>query len=123
MLDMLEDILREWGEKSGHLGYLFVHSWGKREQAEYWTKVEFPKIVKKAGITRVTFQELRHTFGTLCAAKGVPVQYTAKYMGHSNIQITYKYYYHPSNADKLENMAPLNTFVRKSLAKAKEASQ
>jgi len=120
---MLEDILREWGEKSGHLGYLFVHSWGKREQAEYWTKVEFPKIVKKAGITRVTFQELRHTFGTLCAAKGVPVQYTAKYMGHSNIQITYKYYYHPSNADKLENMAPLNTFVRKSLAKAKEASQ
>lgn len=110
MLDLLENMLREWGQNSKHLGYLFVHGHGKRQQAEYWTKVVFPKLVKEASITPVTFHELRHTFGTLCAAKGVPVQDTAKYMGHSNIQITYRYYYHPSNEDKLKGMAPLNSF-------------
>jgi integrase len=37
------------------------------------------------------FHDLRHTFGTLCAASGVPVGDIQHYMGHANLSTTQIY--------------------------------
>ena len=37
------------------------------------------------------FHDLRHTFGTLCAASGVPVGDIQHYMGHANLDTTQVY--------------------------------
>lgn len=43
---------------------------------------------KAAGIQRVTFHGLRHTFGTQCARAGVPMRTLQQWMGHARISTT-----------------------------------
>ena len=38
-------------------------------------------------------KNLRHTWGTIAAQSGVPIETVSAMMGHSNIQTTYRYYY------------------------------
>jgi integrase len=50
------------------------------------------------------FHDLRHTFGTLCAANGVPVGDIQTYMGHAHLETTQIYmHFAPKHdaADKL----------------------
>lgn len=51
------------------------------------------KYAKKAGIpeTKAHVHNLRHLFGLRLADKGVPIQTIAKFMGHSNIEVTRVY--------------------------------
>jgi len=37
------------------------------------------------------FHDLRHTFGTQCAASGVPMRTLQEWMGHRDIQTTQRY--------------------------------
>ncbi|SFY42903.1 Phage integrase family protein [Streptomyces atratus] len=50
---------------------------------------------KKAGITRnLNPYSLRHFFASNCLSKGVPITDVAEWMGHSNINMTFKIYRH-----------------------------
>jgi integrase len=52
------------------------------------------------GIRRITFHELRHTFGTRMAAKGVPLRTLQHWMGHADAKTTQVYaHYQPSDAE------------------------
>jgi integrase len=44
-----------------------------------------------AGVRRITFHELRHTFGTRMAAAGVPMRTLQEWMGHRDIKTTMIY--------------------------------
>lgn len=43
-------------------------------------------------LPRVSMKNLRHTWATIAAASGVPIEHTAAMLGHSNIQTCYRYY-------------------------------
>ncbi len=55
---------------------------------------EFNKALKKAGITDFKFHDLRHTFATCLAQKGVDLYKISKLLGHRNITMTQRYAHH-----------------------------
>ena len=55
-------------------------------------------LLRKAGIQRLRWNDLRHTFGSRLAQAGVPLQDIMVLMGHSNFQVTLRYaHLAPSN--------------------------
>ena len=42
--------------------------------------------LSEAGVRRVRFHDLRHTYGTLMAASGVPMRTLKELMGHRNLE-------------------------------------
>jgi integrase len=60
----------------------------------------FRAALGRAGVRRVTFHELRHTFGTRMAAAGVPLRTIQHWMGHADAKTTQVYaHYQPSDAE------------------------
>jgi len=81
---------------------------------EPWSHRELESIVARAarvaGIRKhITPHVLRHTFGSRCAAKGVPMPVLQKWMGHSDIRITIDTYVHfapGQDALEIDKIAP-----------------
>jgi integrase len=65
----------------------------------------FKRALKRAGVREVRFHDLRHTFGTRCAAAGVPLRTLQAWMGHADIKTTmvYTHYAPGANEAKLVN--------------------
>ena len=55
---------------------------------------DFLPILEAAGIRRVTFHSLRHTFASLLIQQGASLAYVKEQMGHSSIQVTVDIYGH-----------------------------
>jgi len=51
----------------------------------------FKKALKAAGVRKVRFHDLRHTFGTRIAAAGVPMRTLQEWMGHRDFRTTLIY--------------------------------
>jgi integrase len=57
----------------------------------------FKQALDRADVHRITFHELRHTFGTRMAAAGTPMRTLQHWMGHSDSKTTQIYaHYQPS---------------------------
>ena len=58
------------------------------------------QAVERAAVRRITFDELRHTFGTRMAAAGVPMRTIQHWMGHADGKTTQIYaHYQPSGLE------------------------
>jgi len=57
-------------------------------------KLEFHRYLKDAGIRRIRFHDLRHTYATLLISQGENPKYIQSQLGHSSIQITLDRYGH-----------------------------
>ncbi len=55
---------------------------------------DFLPSLQSAGLRRVTFHALRHTFASLLIQKGASLAYVKEQMGHSSIQVTVDTYGH-----------------------------
>jgi len=51
----------------------------------------FESLLKKAGIKKISFHSLRHTFATRCLEEGMDVKTLSELMGHSGVEMTLKY--------------------------------
>src|SRR5205807_8632875 len=51
----------------------------------------FQSALKAAGVRKVRFRDLRHTFGTRMAAAGVPMRTLQEWMGHRDFKTTLIY--------------------------------
>jgi integrase len=69
--------------------------WLPSDQSNY-----MKEAYQKAGIERVRFHELRHTYASALVNAGVPLVYVASQLGHSGIGMVEKYYGHLANNDK-----------------------
>lgn len=56
---------------------------------------KFVKLARRAGLSGVTFHDLRHTHATWLLAEGIHPLVVSRRLGHSSIQITLDLYSHP----------------------------
>ncbi|MGZ6560243.1 MAG: tyrosine-type recombinase/integrase [Solirubrobacteraceae bacterium] len=56
--------------------------------------------MKRAGVREVRFHDLRHTFGTRCAAAGVPLRTLQAWMGHADIKTTMVYTHYAPGGER-----------------------
>mgnify|MGYP001513794457 CR=1 FL=1 len=54
----------------------------------------FPKMLKKNGLPRIRFHDLRHTCASLLVSLDVNMKVIQKYLGHSNMSTTADIYSH-----------------------------
>jgi integrase len=60
----------------------------------------FKQALERAEVNRITFHELRHTFGTRMAAAGTPMRTLQHWMGHADFKTTQIYaHYQPSEGE------------------------
>ena len=70
------------------------------------------RLYKRIGVPYHKFHSFRHTFGTNLSRAGVPIEETAKLMGHSSIEITAKCYI---NIDAKRKREALEKIIKYSL--------
>jgi len=75
-------------------GLVFTDANGAPREPGSFVKYQFGAVVGKAGIGKVRFHDLRHTFGSLKIAQKEDIYYVSRQMGHSSIQITCDIYGH-----------------------------
>ena len=74
---------------------------GKRDEPIGNFKKAWNAAVRRAGIPQIRFHDLRHTFGTRLALKGVDIKTIMELMGHKEISTTLRYM-HSSQGHKKE---------------------
>ncbi len=67
--------------------------------------------IKRAGLERIAFHDLRVTFITHCAEAGVPMPVIARWVGHATVRTT-DYYVHATKNTERDALALLTTYDR-----------
>lgn len=84
---MLED--RRKATKGKDQELVFGH--GKKPFSRFSSYDALKRICKRAGIKRIGWHTLRHTFATELCEKGIPLRAVQKLLGHSTISMTERY--------------------------------
>lgn len=85
------DVLKAQQQDSGLV-------WGGIHQTTI--RRQFEAIIKAAGLPRITFHGLRHTFASVSLQEGVPLTVVSQKLGHSSPHITLKVYAHCLPSDE-----------------------
>ncbi len=70
-------------------------------------RMYFYRTLKKAGIAKMRFHDLRHSFATKCIQLEFDIKSLSEILGHSNTAITLNRYVHSSLRQKREHMEKL----------------
>lgn len=113
MSNELAKVLKEWRLACPHseLNLVFPISNGNYQSADNLAKRRFLPALNRAGIDKIRFHDLRHTYASLLLANGAPMKYVQHQLGHSSISMTMDLYTHllPEVNDKCVNL--LNNIV------------
>lgn len=84
------DVYETLYNRKRETGYVFLDE--DREPFDYHRmERRLTKVCKDAGLRKIGWHTLRHTFASHLAAKGVPMTAIQQLMGHSNITTTMRY--------------------------------
>jgi Phage integrase family len=72
-----------------------------------WYSDEFGRLLRRAGLRRITLHDSRHTTLTLMEHAGVPISIVSKWAGHYDSAFTQKTYVHASDEDLQRGRAAL----------------
>lgn len=78
----------------GDSDFVFASSTGTPLEPRNVVRREFEPALKRAGLPRVRFHDLRHTFASLLIAQGEHPKLIAEQLGHASVQITLDRYGH-----------------------------
>lgn len=68
---------------------------------------KFQRYLQLAGVKKINFHTLRHTFATNCINGGVDIKSLSEILGHSDVKITLNRYVHPTLEIKRRHMNSL----------------
>lgn len=88
------------GNKYNITDYIFVTKDGNNIHPDTITSW-FSKFLKRNGLKKIRFHDLRHTSATILLSKGMNIKAVSNQLGHSNISITNRYV-HVLEKDKKE---------------------
>ena len=94
-------------------GLVFCRADGTPHNPEAIAKM-FDKRVKKAGLLRIRFHDLRHTHATLALQAGVHPKVVQERLGHSSIAITLDTYSHVVPSMQQDAATAIGKFIRES---------
>ena len=107
-----EELLR-CGVRQGDDGLVLRRADGETIQPRSLTH-EFARLIKKTGLRRIRFHDLRHTHLTHCLMAGMHPKIASERAGHSNVSITLDVYSHILPGMQKDAVAKLDTFLRTS---------
>jgi integrase len=90
--------------------FVFCSEKGTPIDADNFRHREFPQALRRAGLRRVRFHDLRHTYTSLLIAHGAHPKYIQAQLGHASIQTTLDRYghlmpqLHQAEAQKLDQL-------------------
>ena len=73
------------------------------------------KILKDAGLERIRFHDLRHTFATLALQNGIDVKTVSSMLGHSSAGFTLATYTHATNKVQEQAAAKMGNLLKQAL--------
>lgn len=104
MSQELARVLKIWRLQCPHSknDLVFPNSNGEYMDANNMMKRRFMPTLRRAGLDRIRFHDLRHTYVSLLLAEGIPIKYIQKQVGHSSIKVTMDIYGHimPETAEQ-----------------------
>jgi len=84
------DVYEMLHKRKESTGYVFIDT-DKKPFDDKRLNRRLTTICKKAGLRKITWHILRHTFASQLAMRGVPLNAVQQLMGHSNITTTMRY--------------------------------
>lgn len=75
-------------------------------------KSMYRTLLKKAGIEKARFHDLRHTAATMLSRAGVPPKQLQAFLGHSDIEMTLGVYVHATDIDTAETSKKMGEIIR-----------
>jgi integrase len=103
MAERVADELRAMRERSAYAAdanLVFCHPESGNPLDRSKLVRRFKQALDRAEVPKITFHELRHTFGTRMAAAGVPLRTIQHWMGHADSKTTQIYaHYQPSEQE------------------------
>lgn len=91
-----------------YLGYICVDEMGRLLSPHYLTEA-FAKLLKKHGLRKIRYHDLRHSCASLLLANGVPMKQIQEWLGHSDFSTTANVYAHlECNSKRLSAVAMTN---------------
>lgn len=103
----------EWEPTVRHLDefvpndLVFTNQMGMTLSRTNFTRTHHGRIIKKAGIRRITFHELRHTCISLHHDLGTDVTTVQQAVGHKNVALTMEIYTHAGSTKQREAASSL----------------
>jgi integrase len=94
------EVLAKLGRRDDFVGddeLVFVGEWGGYLDASALRR-RYDAALKRAGLRRLRFHDLRHTFGTRMIGKA-DIRRVQEWMGHADIQTTMKYLHYTPRAE------------------------
>jgi integrase len=79
---------------AGPLDLVFAQEGGSPLEPDNLVKREFSPALRRAGLRRLPFHSLRHSFTALLIAQGENIKYIQSQLGHASIQTTLDRYGH-----------------------------
>jgi integrase len=103
-------------------GWVFARVDGTPLHPEFVSR-HLDVLIRKAGVLRITFHQLRHTAASLMLEVGAELKYVQYALGHSNLYITGKLYTHVTRRlDQKRSAQVAGVIPRKRLLPGGEAA-
>lgn len=96
-------------------GYICVNPLGELFNPEYVTH-HFRRFLNKNKLRVIRFHDLRHTCATLLVMNGISLLHVSKWLGHSNMAVTEKYYLHFDVKSQIDSAIKMGQIIPHQLA-------
>ncbi len=103
--EYITNMLRQ-NYETAHTPYVVENKKGERMSIRSYQYI-FEKLTERAGVRKLNFHALRHTFATRAIECGMDIKTVADIMGHQNASITLNRYAHCMLEHKIEMMQKL----------------
>ena len=71
------------------------------------------RVLKRAGLPRIRFHDLRHTFASILINQDVPLLNVSTFLGHSDLSTTANIYAHLDKSKKQESADVISSIFNK----------
>lgn len=86
-----------YGTRYQDHGLVFAQPDGNRINIANLSKRAFPKLCEDAGVPRIRFHDIRHTYATRLLEQGLPITTAQRRLRHTRASTTLDIYSHPSS--------------------------